>query len=317
MDADRLTDLYRKMLTVRALEKKVEELVFAGAIPCSGHFGLGQEAAGVGVGASLRTEDYLFPTHRGFAEYIGKGLLPVEILAEYHGKADSLSRGRIGQHLLKPEIGIMPLPSSLGSEFGMAVGAALSSRLLGQGRVALNLFGEGTAGQGDLGPSIEMAALWKLPLVFVCTNNQYVELDHYRNVVAAEDVAPRAAAYGVPFEILEIANDVEAVVDIVSRAVEHARDGNGPTFLELKTYRRCTHYTGDPGGYQDEAEIAEWVRKDPVDRCRTRLESLGEWDETRDEKLRAEIADEIAAALEAVQAMPDGDPATLGDTAYA
>ena len=199
----------------------------------------------------------------------------------------------------------------------MAVGAALSSRLLGQGRVALNLFGEGTAGQGDLGPSIEMAALWKLPLVFVCTNNQYVELDHYRNVVAAEDVAPRAAAYGVPFEILEIANDVEAVVDIVSRAVEHARDGNGPTFLELKTYRRCTHYTGDPGGYQDEAEIAEWVRKDPVDRCRTRLESLGEWDETRDEKLRAEIADEIAAALEAVQAMPDGDPATLGDTAYA
>ena len=141
MEPDRevLLQLHRKMLLVRALEKRVERLVTEARIPCSGHFGLGQEAVGVGATGPLLASDFLFGTHRGFAEYIGKGLTPREILAEYYGKATSPSAGRLGQHLLKVEIGIMPLPSSLGSEFGMSVGCALSSHRRGTNAVTLNL----------------------------------------------------------------------------------------------------------------------------------------------------------------------------------
>ena len=152
LDNDTLIELYRRMWTVRKLEAKVGELVTNARIPCSGHFGLGQEAVGVGVAGALDETDYIFGTHRGFAEYIGKGMMPREILCEYYGRETSPTRGRAGQHLLKTDIGVMPLPSSLGSEFGMAVGCALSSARLKTGKVTVNLFGEGTASQGDFAP---------------------------------------------------------------------------------------------------------------------------------------------------------------------
>jgi len=253
-DAKTLLELYRKMLLVRSLEKRVEQLVTAARVPCSGHFGLGQEAVGVGVTGPLKPTDYLFGTHRGFAQYIGKGLSPRQIRAEYKGKETSLSGGRLGQHLLKVDIGIMPLPSSLGSEFGMSVGCALSSARRGAGAVTLNLFGEGTASQPDCYAAMEMACLWKLPLVFACSNNQFVELDRFSNVSPRADVAPRAEAFGMPNPIVD-GNDIAAVWVATERAVQHARSGQGPTFLEFKTYRRSTHYTGDPGGYQPAEEL--------------------------------------------------------------
>ena len=273
-DDTTVLDLYRLMWTVRKLEEKVGELVTNARISCSGHFGLGQEAVGVGVAGALEQTDYIFGTHRGFAEYVGKGMTPREILCEYYGRATSLTRGRAGQHLLKTEIGIMPLPSSLGSEFGMAVGCALSSARLETGRVTVNIFGEGTASQSDCIPSIEMAVLWNLPIVFVCNNNQYVELDSHRNVSPSMDVAPRASAYNMPFEI-EDGNDIEAVWSLTRSAVKRARNGDGPTFLEYKTYRRGTHYTGDPGGYQPAEEIEFWEKRDPIDRCRVALSKRG------------------------------------------
>ena len=308
--------LYRRMVSVRLLERRVRTLVEGGRIPCSGHFGLGQEAVGVGACGPLRREDYLFGTHRGFAEYIGKGLTPKEILAEYYGKATSLSRGRLGQHLLKPEIGVMPLPSSLGSEFGMSVGTALSSKTLGTGAVTLNLFGEGTATQSDFGPSLEMASLWRLPLVFVCNNNQYVELDNYRNVVASPDIAPRAGGYGIPFEI-EDGNDVTKVWSSVEKAVNRARSGDGPTLVEFKTYRRGSHYTGDPGGYQPKSEISEWEEKDPVDRCKTLLVERGEWDDEAEKALIADLSQEIEDAVAFAEESPFPLPETLGEHPYA
>ncbi len=316
LEDDKRKELYRKMVTVRLLEKRVEQLVTAARIPCSGHFGLGQEAVGVGICGPLRYSDYIFGTHRGFAEYIGKGLTPREILSEYYGKATSLSRGRLGQHLLKPEIGIMPLPSSLGSEFGMAVGTALSTKLRGSDQVTVNLFGEGTAGQADFGPSLEMASLWQLPLVFVCNNNQYVELAHYRNVVATEDIAPRAGAYGIPYEIVD-GNDIALVYGATAEAVSRARQGEGPMFLEFKTYRRCTHYTGDPGGYQPQEEIEIWVQKDPIDRCRATMMAEGMWTEADEQAMLASIADEIEAAVKFAEESPYPDPATIYEHIYA
>jgi TPP-dependent pyruvate/acetoin dehydrogenase alpha subunit len=316
LDDKTLLELYRKMLLVRGLEKRLEQLVTSARVPCSGHFGLGQEAVGVGVTGPLLPGDYLFGTHRGFAEYIGKGMTPREILSEYYGKATSLSGGRLGQHLLKVEIGVMPLPSSLGSEFGMSVGCALSSVRRKTGAVTLNLFGEGTASQPDCSAALEMASLWKLPLVFACSNNQFVELDRFSNVTPRTDVAPRAEAYGVPNETVD-GNDITVVWDAVSRAVERARDGGGPTFLEFKTYRRSTHYTGDPGGYQPADEIRAWEMKDPVDRCRALLQGKGILGEDAERLLREQVEAEVEDAVRFAEESPFPDPAELPLDAWA
>ncbi len=316
-NSETLIKLYRLMLTVRLLEEKVKDLVFENKIPCSGHFGVGQEAVGVGVASSLNSDDYMFGTHRGYAEYIGKGMNPLDILNEYFGKVSSLSRGRAGQHLINVDIGIMPMPSSLGSEFGMSVGIALANKLNNNGKITVNIFGEGTAGQSDLGPSLEMASLWKLPLIFVCNNNQYVELDHYRNIVATEDIAPRAGVYGIYNKIIKDGNDILNVRKVMGEALEYVRSGKGPVFLEFKTYRRSTHYTGDPGGYQKAEEIIKWEANDPVDRFREFLLSSLGWKEEDDVNLKAELRREIdKAALEA-EASPFPDPATLQEYIYA
>ena len=316
MDEKTLTELYRRMVLVRHLEKRLEELVTAARVPCSGHFGLGQEAVGVGVTGALRESDRLFGTHRGFAEYIGKGMSPREILAEYYGKATSLSRGRLGQHLLKPEIGVMPLPSSLGSEFGLSVGSALSSVRLGTGEVTVNLFGEGTASQPDCAAAMEMASLWKLPLLFVCNNNQYVELDSFKNISPVEDVAPRAEYYGIPFEIVD-GNDISLVWETTERAADRARNGNGPVFLEFKTYRRSTHYTGDPGGYQSDEEIRMWEAKDPVDRCRALLLERGTLTEETESDLVRSVDEEVEDAVTFAEESPFPEPESAFDTPYA
>ena len=316
LDNEMIETLYRKMVTVRLLEERVEQLVTAARIPCSGHFGTGQEAVGVGICGPLRVDDYLFGTHRGFAEYIGKGMTPVEILTEYYGKSTSLSRGRLGQHLLKVDAGIMPLPSSLGSGFGMAVGVALSSKLRGSGQVTVSLFGEGTAGQADFGPALEMASLWQLPLVLVCSNNQYVELAHYRNVVATEDIAPRAAGYGVAYEIVD-GNDITLVYEATERAVSRARDGGGPMLLEFKTYRRGTHYTGDPGGYQPKEEIVAWAKKDPIDLCRARMMAEDLWTNADEQRMLKSLEAEIETAVQFAEGSPYPDPATINENIYA
>ena len=316
LDDKTLLGLYRKMLLVRSLEKRLEQLVTAARVPCSGHFGLGQEAVGVGVTGPLLASDYLFGTHRGFAEYIGKGMTPREILSEYYGRATSLSGGRLGQHLLKVDIGVMPLPSSLGSEFGMSVGCALSSVRRKTDAVTLNLFGEGTASQPDCAAALEMSSLWKLPLVFACSNNQFVELDRHSNVTPRTDVAPRADAYGIPSEIVD-GNDITLVWDAVSRAVERARAGGGPTFLEFKTYRRSTHYTGDPGGYQPADEIRAWEQKDPVDRCRKLLEEKGLLDAEAEALLREHVDAEVEDAVRFAEDSPFPEPDGLSHDPYA
>ena len=317
LDNELLKDLYRKMVLVRLLERRVGQLIAAARIPCSGHFGLGQEAVGVGICGPLRPDDYLFGTHRGFAEYIGKGMTPAEILAEYYGKATSLSRGRLGQHLLKVEQGIMPMPGSLGADFGLTVGTALSSQMRGTDQVTVKLFGEGTAAQADCGPAMQMAALWRLPLIFACANNQYTELAHYRDTTPTGDIAPRAAGYGIPYDIVTDGNDIVAVYLAMERAVQRARRGEGPSFLELKTYRRSRHYTGDPGGYQPQEEIERWAKNDPVDRCRARLMESGLWSEEEECRMLAEIEAEIEEAVRFAEESPYPDPATIHEGVYA
>lgn len=307
---DRLLEMYRKMLLSRRFEEQHEALLKDGKLGLMGHFGTGQEAVAIGMTAALREDDYLFPTHRGVGEFIGKGMDPKYIWAEYMGKSGGLSKGKGGLHLSDARHGILGLVGSLGSDFAVAVGAAFSAKRLGNGRVTLCYFGEGTSNQANFHPALNMASLWRLPVVFACVNNQYTELAHYREVTATEDVAPRAAGYGIGWKIVGDGNDLEEVYTATAEAVEHARAGEGPYFLEYKTYRIATHFTGDPGAYRAPAEVEEWLTKDPVGRCRERLLAAGVASGTL-EDLERDVGRELEEALQYGMASPFPSPEDL------
>jgi TPP-dependent pyruvate/acetoin dehydrogenase alpha subunit len=307
---DKHLAMYRRMVTVRRFEEQHDRLLKEGKIALMGHFGTGQEAVAVGVTAPLGDDDYLFPTHRGVGEFIGKGMEPKYIWAEYLGKKAGLSKGKGGVHLADAGRGIMGLVGSLGADFAVAVGTAFSSKRLGNGRVTLCYFGEGTSNQANFHPALNMAALWQLPLVFACANNEYCELAHYSQVTATCDIAPRAEAYGIPWKIVADGNDLAQVYSAAEEAVEHARAGGGPYFLEFKTYRVAAHYSGDPGGYREPEEVEPWLEKDPIARSRQALIEQGVSEQELD-GLEAEIAAELEKALEFGMQAPYPEPEEL------
>lgn len=316
-EKEKLLEMYRKMILVRRFETKMDELIKSAKIRTMGHFGEGQEAVGVGICGPLRDDDYLFGTHRGFAEYIGKGMSVKDIILEYGGRKNSPTKGRGGVHLCYPSKGIMGLVGSLGADFSMAVGTALSSKIRGTDQITVIHFGEGTSNQADFHPALNMAALWNLPLIFACANNQYTELDHYRNLTSTEDIAPRAGGYGIPGVIVRDGNDIITVYDVTEKAVGRARRGEGPTLIEFKTYRLSPHFTGDPGGYQPKEEVEEWRKQDPIPRCRDYLMKAGILREDEDKKFLLEIDNEISEALEALDKSPVPERNELYEHLYA
>jgi TPP-dependent pyruvate/acetoin dehydrogenase alpha subunit len=307
---DKYLSMYRKMVTVRRLEEQHDRLLKEGKIALMGHFGTGQEAVAVGVTAPLREDDYLFPTHRGVGEFIGKGMDPKYIWAEYLGKKSGLSKGKGGVHLADAGKGILGLVGSLGADFAVAVGTAFSAKKLKNGRVTLCYFGEGTSNQANFHPALNMAALWQLPLVFACANNEYCELAHYSQVTATCDIAPRAEAYGIPWKIVADGNDLEQVYAASDEAVDHARSGKGPYFLEFKTYRVAAHFSGDPGGYRPPEEVEPWLEKDPIAHSRQALLAGGVSEQELD-GLEAQVAEELDAALAFGMEAPYPDPSDL------
>ena len=315
LERETLLRLYRKMILTRKMEEHHAKLLNEGKMHLMGHFGTGQEAVGVGIASCLKEEDYLFPTHRGVAEYIGKGMNPKEIFAEYMGKRTGCSKGKGGMHLADAHVGILGLVGSLGADFSVAVGTALASKLRQDGRVTLCYFGEGTSNQADFHPALNMSALWQLPLVFVCANNRYTELAHYRETTSTEDIAPRAQGYGIKWEIIEDGNDIERVYEAASKAVESARSGKGPYFIEFKTYRVANHFTGDPGTYRSEEEINEWIPKDPIKRCRFRLLEAGFSEEELTE-LEQKSGEEVEEAVRLAFAAPYPEASELYTDVY-
>jgi acetoin:2,6-dichlorophenolindophenol oxidoreductase subunit alpha len=309
LSAEAMLDLYRKMLLVRRMEEKHADLLASGKFWLMGHFGTGQEAVAIGITAPLRKDDYLFPTHRGVGEFIGKGMAPRDIWTEYYGRGNGPAKGKGSLHLSDTKVGILGLVGSLGADFAISAGTALSSQMRGSDQVTLCYFGEGTSNQADFHPTLNLAALWKLPIVFVCANNQYTELAHYRETTSTADIAPRAGGYGMPWEIVEDGNDVLAVYEATAAAVEKARRGEGPYFIECKTYRITTHFTGDPGGYQPKEEVEAWKQKDPLARFKVVLlerniateESLAEMDKA----VTAEVEDAVTFAQESPWPAPE------------
>jgi pyruvate dehydrogenase E1 component alpha subunit len=316
LEKQRLIELYRKMLLVRAMEETHARLLQEGTISLMGHFGTGQEAVAVGVTAPLRREDILFGTHRGVGEFIGKGMRPTDIWLEYFGKRNSPCKGKGGLHLADRSNNIPGLVPCLGSDFSMAVGTALASALRKTGQVTLCLAGEGTCNQGDAHPSMCMAALWKLPLVFAVCTNQFCEFSAMDEVYPTKDVAPRAAGYGIPYEIVD-GQDVETVYNAAVRAVEHARSGKGPYLVEYKTFRMALHYSGDRGGYVNPDDLKEWGKRDPIDLCRRTMLERNFITAEGDGRLREEVRREVAGAVEEALAAPNPTADDLFTDVYA
>lgn len=264
--------LYKNMILTRKLEDCAIHAISAGRIPGWIHMGRGQEGVGTGGATFLRKDDYLLHTHRGFSHVVGKGCRLEVILAEQYGKAIEGSTGGKGGliHIKDRSIGMHGVYGSIGGNFVVALGFGLAAQRDGKQQVVAVFFGEGASNRGTFHEAMNLAALWKLPIVWICENNQYAVSAHCSTSVSTANVADRAVGYGIPGTIVD-GQDVLAVLEAVQEAVARARKGLGPSLVEAKTYRIRGHFEGDNWTkYRAKEEVEEWEKedKDPIQRFR-------------------------------------------------
>jgi TPP-dependent pyruvate/acetoin dehydrogenase alpha subunit len=306
---ERLLELYRFMLITRRLEEVGHTLYKRGRIPGSFYTGRGNEAASVGVAAAMAPDDVGTPLHRNVGVHIVRGTEPWRILANYLGRADGPSRGRDGNvHMADLDRGQITIVSHLPAMAPVAVGCALAFRIRGEPRVAVTWFGDGSSARGDLHEAMTFAAVRRLPVVFVCDNNQFAYSTPTHLEYACARLSDRAAAYG--FEGITVdGTDVEAVHEAASYAIEKARGGGGPTLLESVTLRMEGHAVHDDASYVPRELHEAWAREDPLEKVRRLVGEQAALDE--------EVGALIADALRRAEASPAPDPRTLLDGVYA
>lgn len=308
MDATGLLACYERMAVIRRTEKAAHDLFLQGLVKGTTHLAAGQEAIAVGASAALRSDDYVFATYRGHHHALARGATPEECLAELMSRATGLCKAKGGSmHLTKAATGMLGSYAIVGSHLPMAVGAAWSARLRGTHQLAVAFFGDGATNIGAFHESLNLAAVWKLPVLFVCENNLYMEYTPIAEVTAvARPAADRAPAHGIPGEVVD-GNDVVAVEEAVARLARRARAGDGPAVLEAETYRHFGHSRADPASYRPAEEVERWLEHDPLDLARGRLAELGVGTEAvaeADERARALVE----RAVEAAKAGPPPDP---------
>ncbi len=271
-----LKELHSRMALIRAFETRVTELYRDGDIPGFVHTSLGQEGVAVGICAALRDDDYLATTHRGHGHCLAKGADVDGMMAELFAKETGLCRGKGGSmHVADPARGILGANAIVGASVPLAVGAGLSSKLLRQGRVAAAFFGEGAVNQGAFHEAVNIAAIWQLPVLFVCENNVYSEFSDSRRMTRVPGVAERARhGYGVESTLVD-GNDVGAVQEAALAAAARCREGAGPFLIEAETYRWQGHYEGDAQPYKPDEESAAWRERDPLVLAARRLTEEG------------------------------------------
>jgi pyruvate dehydrogenase E1 component alpha subunit len=295
LSRDQALHLYRQMLKIRLFEEQVNQLYLAAKMPGLAHLYIGEEAIAVGVCEALRRDDYITSTHRGHGHCLAKGASVDKMFAELLGKAPGYCRGKGGSmHIADQDTGNLGANAIVGGSAGIATGAAMSAKMRGSDQVAVCFFGEGALGQGLLYEVMNMASLWKLPVIYVCENNQYNEYTSYRETTAGE-VAARAEAFGIHTETIE-GQDIQLVHATSLTLVERARRGEGPAFLQCHTYRFYGHHVGDidRSYYRSKQEEEEWKgKRDP-------LLLFAEWlqkSEMADRKLLDQIQNEIAMEI--------------------
>jgi acetoin:2,6-dichlorophenolindophenol oxidoreductase subunit alpha len=306
-------EMYRRMFRSRSFELAAIEKMKTGQIPGALHTSVGQEGSIVGSCMALRDDDYMVGNHRSHGHPIGKGARTDRLFAELMGKATGINSGLGGSmHLSDFSVGSLGETSIVGSGLPVATGAALGSKMQGNDRVTLCFFGDGASNEGTFHESLNLAAVWQLPVVFLCENNGYGELSAASLMVSVPDVSMRAAGYGIPGVTVD-GQDVLAVFEAASEAVARARRGDGASLVETKTYRFHDHAFGLPAiNYRDQAEIDEWRRRDPVELFRARLTAEFGFD---NQAVKA-IEDEVAAEIEAAVAFAESSPYPDLDAAF-
>jgi pyruvate dehydrogenase E1 component alpha subunit len=306
---EKLITMFKKMVEIRFFEEKVFELYAQNLVPGTIHLYAGEEAVAVGVCSTLRKDDYITSTHRGHGHCIAKGAELKRIMAEILGKKTGYCKGKGGSmHIADFSMGMLGATAVVGAGIPIAVGAGLSVKLRKTDQVVACFFGEGASNQGTFHEGINMASIWKLPVIFVCENNLYAMGTRQSRVMAVENVADRAVAYGI-FGVAVDGNDVLAVYEVAQKAVEKARKGEGPTIIECKTYRHRGHSRVDPARYRPKEEVEEWLAKDPIKRFREKLlgtETLTEAEIQQIEKeVSAKIEDAVKFAMESPYPAPE------------
>jgi pyruvate dehydrogenase E1 component alpha subunit len=309
--------LLRTMLRIRRFEERAEELYLAGELPGFIHLSIGQEACAAGACLALRSDDYITSTHRGHGHCIAKGAPIDRMMAELYAKATGSCKGKGGSmHIADFSVGMLGANGVVGGGANLAVGAAIAARLRGTDQVALCFFGDGASNRGPVHEAMNLAAVWKLPVIFFCENNQYASTTSIRTATLTTDLAVRAAGYGMPSETID-GNDADAVHRATSRWVEYARSGNGPAMIEAKTYRMRGHYVGDPQLYRPAGEVEEHRGRDPIVRLEREIAGSGGLSANDAQRLREEADAEIEAAVDFARSSPLPAPEEALVDAYA
>lgn len=308
MDRGPLLDAYRQMSVIRQMEERISMLYRDGDVPGFVHTSLGQEACAVGALFHARRSDIITSTHRGHGHVLAKGLEPRRMLAELMGKETGSCRGRGGSmHVADPSIGIFGANGIVGAGIPIAVGAGLAARKAGDGTVAIAFFGEGAVHSGAFHEGVGLAVAWRVPVIFVCENNQYAEFTASDGAWGAPPLVERAASYGLPASTVD-GNDVAAVQAATAGAIDAARDGGGPAFLEMLTYRMGGHYEGDAEPYRLPGELDEWRARDPIARAGALLADAGKGDAA--DAALGDAAAEMEAAVTLALEAPYPDPSS-------
>lgn len=317
--SEKWLQIFRRMQMIRHFEEHVNDLYMRALMPGLAHLYIGQEAVAVGICEALRQDDYITSTHRGHGHCLAKGASPDRMFAELLGKEAGYCRGKGGSmHIADPATGNLGANAIVAGSAGIATGAAFSAKSLGKGRVAVCFFGEGALGQGVVYEVMNLAALWKLPVIYVCENNLYTEYTHFKETTAG-DILERGRAFGVPSESVD-GQDVRAVYAASTRLVELARRGEGPSFLLCNTYRYTGHHVGDINReyYRSKQEEQEWkTRRDPILLFAEWLvgEKIADAEALR--KIESEIEAEMQAAVEFAIAAPYPEKSEVDQDIYA
>jgi len=315
-DKNMAADALERLVRIREFEDKVHESFISGYVHGTTHLCQGQEAVSVGTVLALREDDYLTYTYRGHGPCIARGMSAEGAFAEIFGRASGVSGGLGGSmHLTDMDLGLIGSFAIVGAGLPVAVGAAITAEQRKKGQVSITYFGDGSTNIGGFHESMNLAAAWKLPVIFICENNLYGEYSPIRSTTPIDDIAIRADSYAMPSEIVD-GNDVVAVFKAAMTAITRARNGDGPTLIECKTYRQCGHSRSDPAQYRPPGELEFWLEQDPIKRFKERLiaENVLSEEEIRD--ISERVQSEIALAAEAAAKAPWPDERDLTPETY-
>ena len=316
-DAPRLLQMYRMMVLIREFEEQVRSAYLGGMVPGMTHLCSGQEATAVGVCMALERDDYIASHHRGHGHCLAKGARADQLMAEILGRADGCCGGRSGTlHLYDAANNNLGTNGIVGGGIPLATGAALSVKVRGTRQVAIAFFGDGALNQGITQECMNMASLWKLPVIYVCENNGYGEFTAMETVTAGASLPARGEVFAIPSKMID-GMDVLQVHRAVAEAIVRARASEGPSFLICNTYRYGGHHVTDKQDYKSSEEVAEWRKKDPIPRLRAHLLEQGIAEDKALEALHVSVKEVVGKAYAFAMASPEPDPATLRAHLYA